>query len=375
MLDLKQIQHKPIAKEHSTPTNKRVSIRFSFLGSSLSNKLKETFYYEWHTLQKAKLRTTESLEIIKDNASKAFLKKLIAGVIKDMRNGLSVSESFQKTNKFTPYEYYSMKIGEKTGRLDAICLQLFNYFKRKNEISKTLIGIIIYPIFLFLSIVGAWYFIYNYMIPNILPMYASNNLELPDITKALINISTFVGGNITGILSTLFLITVVLFLSRKQLWFQKLYSKLVLSLPVIGKLRYRINLTNALQLLHTTTHANASIDDSLTIIESTINDYTFKNGFKQLLEKKQKGVFLYQAMEETSIFNSRTANMVKIGEQTNQLEEILAKLVQMGNDEIKTSFERIKVLLPNFILMIFFVVIVFLFLATYLPMLNFSEII
>ena len=118
------------------------------------DKKKEQFYSEISLLLSAGTDIKTALELIVDETEKEKDRKLLEEIKNDIINGLSFSEALKKTDKFTEYEYYSLKVGEETSRVDLVLSDLATFFKRQIEQKRKVSSALSYPIFLLVASFG-----------------------------------------------------------------------------------------------------------------------------------------------------------------------------------------------------------------------------
>jgi type IV pilus assembly protein PilC len=114
--------------------------------SSLSDKKKERFYSELNILLSAGVDLQSALSLICEEQSKERDKQLFHDVGVQIINGDSLSEAIRKTSRFTSYEYYTLQIGEETGKLSEVLEQLSIYFLRKIMLKRQIVNALAYPV-------------------------------------------------------------------------------------------------------------------------------------------------------------------------------------------------------------------------------------
>lgn len=191
-------------KRTKVPAGKAVSKDFSIVGLfnrdiSLSNpygeKFKEKFYTEMSLLVQAGIDLKSTLEImLEENAGKKT-GKLISTIKNDVISGKSLSQALLNTGKFSDYEYYSLKIGEESGKLDIVLEDLRSYFKRKLEQRRSLINTFSYPAIVLFVAIGAIGFMLNFIVPMFEDVFRRFQGELPALTQYIIGLSELLSEN------------------------------------------------------------------------------------------------------------------------------------------------------------------------------------
>ncbi|MDZ7743553.1 MAG: type II secretion system F family protein [Bacteroidota bacterium] len=116
---------------------------------------------------------------MQDNFSKKKDAELIQKIQDDVVAGKTISEAFQDSGKFTMYEYYSLKIGEETGRINKVLKDLHQYFEKKTEQRRKIIGAITYPLIVIITAVLAVVFMMAFIVPMFEEVYQRFDKDLP----------------------------------------------------------------------------------------------------------------------------------------------------------------------------------------------------
>src|SRR5688572_3656933 len=225
-------------------------IRFG--SSRLSDKIKENFYLELWSLLEAGVDIRTALDLVKEEQKKKKLKNIFEDVQNQVVSGSTLSSALKKVKEFSSYEYYSIQIGEETGKLLPVLKELSLYFGKKIKQRRQIIGAITYPAVVLVVAFAAVSFMVSFVVPMFADTFKRFGSDLPGITRAVVSVSGF----IREFIGIFFLIIIGLiafcFWQSKKEWFRKLSSAILLRLPVIGKIIQRIYLSrfaNTMSLL------------------------------------------------------------------------------------------------------------------------------
>ena len=136
LTNIEQPQTKVTLKEKPSFLEKEIVL----FKKSFSNKVKEDFYTEISVLLNACVNLKETLELLCNSQKNKHNKKVINTILTDVVSGKSLSDAVKDLKAFSRYEYYSLKIGEETGRTAEITKQLGDFFSRKNEQHRHLVN-------------------------------------------------------------------------------------------------------------------------------------------------------------------------------------------------------------------------------------------
>ena len=175
-------------------------IQFS---KKLSDQKKEIFYRELGMLLKSGVDFKKALEILSHQSTKKFEKNLIVDIKEKVVDGRSIYESMRETNQFSPYEYYSIQIGEETRKLEEVLGELQKYFNRKIQMRRQVISVLTYPAIVMLVTFLVLYFMLNKVVPMFSSVFKQFGSELPKSTQIIIKISNHSGAIFTIIIGTI----------------------------------------------------------------------------------------------------------------------------------------------------------------------------
>jgi len=343
-------------------------------GKKFSNKKKEAFYTEISVLLNAGMPLKETLDLLANQYTKKIDKDLINGVIKNIIDGHSFSDSLKNKNEFTDYEFYSIKIGEETGTLKEVTQELGFFFARKNEQKRNVISAITYPIVIFITAILAVTFMLKYVVPMFADIFKQNKVELPWITKLLIKLSGILQ-NYTWlfVLIIISLFVIRKFISNKE-WYQKYASKLVLSLPFIGELYRKVYFAQFTQAIALLSKAKVPLQNSIKLVTKMIPFYPLQKALKKIETDLIAGNSLSNSMQKHKIFDTKMVSLLKVAEETNQTEYIFTRLAKQYNDEVQYQSKQLSTLIEPFIIIFLGIVVGTILVAMYLPMFRLSNV-
>lgn len=215
------------------PTQKKES-RFkmhSFLrkeisfGASFSNKKKEALYVELNVLLSAGLTLKGALQLIADSQKKEKEKVLFEEIILKLINGQNLSAAILTKKEFSEYEYHALRIGEQTGTLQRVTKELGTFYKKKNEQRRIVVNALSYPIVVLCTAFLAILFMLQFVVPMFADIFKQNKVELPWITKAIMNASDLFSAYWWGFILCILLFIFLKKTFQKKIWYRKLMSK------------------------------------------------------------------------------------------------------------------------------------------------------
>lgn len=336
----------------------------------MNDKLKERFYNDFLTLLKAGIDVQNTLEILStDKKNKNYL-GIIKHIEKELIKGKTLSESMKSVGEFSKYEVNSIKIGEETGNLLLILEQLNQFFYGKIKLRKLLIKAISYPLFILLITIGVLIFMLNYVVPMFEDVFARFDKELPALTQNILTLSAFLQNYFLYIVLVSIAIVSWLYFQRKKLWFRKIFSQLSMKIPFFGGLIKQIYLARFYQFMYLLTNAKHNLVESVGLVREVIGFYPIEKALEKTEEDLRKGEFLHASLGKSGFFNTRLITLVKVAENSNQLDKMFEKLSIQEQENLEIKTETMGSIIEPMMIIIIGLLVAIILVAMYIPLFN-----
>lgn len=366
-------QHK--TERPSLPIKNLLEKEITIFKSSFNNKIKEAFYSELSVLLHAGISLKESLILIIEQQKKEKIKKILNNILSDIIKGESFSAALKKQKDFSDYEYYSLKIGEETGSLIKVTDELGKFYNRRNEQKKNVMNALSYPIIVLSTALLSVLFMLKYVVPMFADIFKQNGVDLPWVTKMIISLSN----GFEKYFGWVLLLFIVLFLIRKlikdKLAYKKLTSSFILKIPFIGELIRKMYIAQFTQAVALLTGAKIPVLNCLQLTKEMIDFYPLQTALSNVENTIMTGKNLSMGLRDHSIFDSKMIALVKVAEETNQMEYVFDKLTTLYNDEIQYKSKMLSTILEPIIILVLGGIVGIILIAMYLPMFKLSTVI
>ena len=344
-------------------------------GSKFSNKKKEAFYIELSVLLNAGLELKDSLELIKNEQKKQADKELFNTIVEAIISGKNFSEAIKKHKVFTKYEYHSIEIGERTGKLIDVVQELGEFYKRKNEQLRTIKSALSYPIVVMCTAFLAVFFMLKYVVPMFADIFKQNKVELPWVTKKIISLSNSLESSYWIYLLLIVSLIIFVKLFSNRMWFKKYTSKLVLKIPFIGEFTRKIKIAQFTQAISLLVSAKVPLLNGIQLTREMIDYYPLQQALFIVENDVLQGKTLYESILRHKVFDRKMASLIKVAEETNQNETIFKRLTHQYNQEIEYKSKMLSATLEPIIILFLGAIIAVILVAMYLPMFKLSTVI
>lgn len=348
--------------------NKEISL----FGQQLSDKKKERFYSELNILFAAGVDIKTALELIEEEQVKLKDKMLFEKVREVVINGGSLSDALNGSGKFSPYEYYSIRIGEESGRLTEVLDDLAKFFAGKIKQKRQVMNAVSYPIVVTFTAFGVIWFMLRFVVPMFSDVFKRFKGELPVMTKVVIRASDFMAQNGLYIIMALVTLIVLLYSQRKNDWYRKYASALLIRLPVFGDIFQKIFLARFCHSMHLLLSARTPLVSSLDLVQKMAGFYPIERSLEIVKNDIMHGATLYSSLSKFSIYNSRMRSLIKVAEEVNQMDVIFGKLAKQYTDEVEHKTSLLGSIIEPVMIIFLGLMVAVILIAMYLPLFQLS---
>jgi len=329
---------------------------------------------------KAGLPVLQSLEILSKQLDNKALQEQLLQVYSDVEGGITLSAAFQKNTKlFNEIQINLLIAGEKSGNLVEIIEQIGEDMEKSNELKSKIRSAMIYPAIIFVVIGIVMVVLVVFMVPTVESLYKDFNAEdkIPTITKFLVVLSQFFT-NPFG-LGTIILVGIVGFISFNSFKATEggrlIVAKITLKLPVFGSLIQKIQLAQFGRLLSMLLLSGVPIIEALRIVSKSLGNDVYQRAVASTIDKVAKGIPLAVPLANSGVFPLIYTRMISTGEQTGNLDKVLADMGKFYDAEVNETTNNLTKLMEPLILLIVGGMVAFIAVAVYLPIYSLGSVI
>lgn len=360
----KKDDKKDKTKEIKGPRKKKA---FSF--GKVKAKQLCTFTRQLSTLQDAGLPILRSLRILESQAKPGPLKNSLIGVIEDVESGNTLSEAMAKQPKAFDNLYVNMvKAGEAGGALEVILQRLAEFKEKSQSLKRKVQGAMIYPAAVLLVagvIVGG---IMYFIIPKFKEIFEGFDVELPEITVLLIDMSTWVVDFWYLIPTIPISIILLIKIIRKNKTGAYILDRIALKIPLMGAIISKSTVARTARTLGTLISSGVPILEALAIARDTAGNEVFRKAFEHIQSSIREGETMAVPLKETRITDDLVVNMVDVGEETGALDNMLYKVADVYEEEVSVLIEGLVNLLEPIMTVVLGIIVGFIVIALFLPL-------
>ena len=363
---------------HIEPTAKRVenAIQFEklFPPKIHSGDLIQ-FSRQMHSLLKAGVPILTAFSGLTEITKNETMKETIKNVSLSLESGRDLATSMNEHPKVFNMFYVSMiRIGETSGNLDAIFLQLAKYMERDKKTRDQIKSAVRYPIFVLVSIAVALVVINIFVIPAFSKMFAKFGADLPWATSILMATSTFTLNHWPELLTTL--VGGIVWLryyigTEKGLY---LWDKRKLQLPMVGDLIHRATMARFARLFSMSTRSGVPLITALTVVARALDNKFAEARVLNMQTGIERGESISNTAAATGMFDHLVLQMMSVGEQTGSMDELLQEVAEYYDSEVEYELESLSAAIEPVLTIVIGVIVLILALGVFLPMWNIASV-
>lgn len=334
----------------------------------MQDKIKLYFYHELSMLLSAGLDLKKSLETIVDEQNKEKTKIVFERILKNVIHGMSLSGALEKEEFFSPHEYFTIQIGEETGKLAEVLHQLYVYYDKKIKQRRQVIGALSYPLIVLGVAILAVVFFMTFLIPMFMDIFTRFNAELPALTQIVVNVSVFLRTYTIFIVLGIIAIVIIFISNRNNNAFQMKLATIILKIPYCNTLIQLIHISRFSQTLALLISSNTPLSRALYLSKQMTTFHYFRSILEQVEQDVLRGDSLYIAMSKHTFFPKRMIYLVKTGEEVNKLDAIFLQLHDQYSNELEHKTSIMGTILEPLLIIFVGVLVAVILISMYLPM-------
>ena len=331
------------------------------------------FSKQFATMVKAGLPILEVLGMLRDQLESPAIKEVIEDIRKSLEGGVTLSKCFEKYPQYFDNVYVNLiKAGEASGKLDVFLLKIVDSLEKKEKIKKKIKSALMYPSIMFSVAITVSAFMLIKVVPVFAKMYDGMGLALPKPTAVIMSMSDFLRGTggLVMLISIIVFVVVFKYLTAKNAAIRYRWHKQVLKLPVFGEMILKSLLARISLILGNLSAAGVNLLESLEIAKSVSNNVVVT----EALENVKKGVFsgdtLTKLFLKEPLFPPTFSQLISVGEQTGQLDEMFGSVAAYYEEEFDTTVDNMSSLIEPIMIVFMGVMIGGLMIAMYSPIFN-----
>jgi type IV pilus assembly protein PilC len=330
----------------------------------------QVFSRQFATMINAGLNVVTSLHILEQQTDDKYLAVVISEVRADVEGGSLLSQALARHPKVFSRLYVAMvEAGEAAGILDEVLDRLAVQIEKEANIKRRVKGAMIYPTvvvcFALLILTAMLLFI----IPIFEKLYKQLGGQLPMLTQVMIDASVLLRTRWYVIFPAIALSVFSFFRWKRSDHGRRNWDRFKLKIPMkIGDVVLKVTMARFARTLSTLVAAGVDIIKALEITGTTAGNWVVENALVGVREKVHAGVPIAQPLIEHPVFPPMVGQMVKIGEETGELDAMLGKIADFYEEEVDASIAALTSIIEPIMIIVVGAMVGTIILSMYLPM-------
>lgn len=317
----------------------------------------------------AGITLNRALNIVAQQTENKRLQRATTKVFEDVEKGKSLAESMKKNKEYPDLLVNMIAAGEASGTLDSIMTRMAEYYyseyKQWQKVKQALTYPVIVAVFAFCVVIFLAVKILPMLISNILTISSKSKIPWP--TRVSIGFSNLVTHNFILMIALIIAFIILLKLAKKYSVNIEPLDRLKLKMPVIGKVNYKIVTSRFARTFGMLVSSGIPLIKSIEICMKIVGNKFIENSLEEAKEYIKKGSSIGSVFEEKKIFPPMLTEMIKIGEESGDLEDVLKKVAEFYDGEVETAVAQLTTMIEPLIIVVLAFVVGFIVLSVVLP--------
>ncbi|PLA75585.1 type II secretion system F family protein [Hydrogenovibrio sp. SC-1] len=325
---------------------KQKSVVFSF---SLKPKVVKrrdliTLTSQLRQLLKAGVPLMDILEDLKKTYENPGVREIIASIYESMEGGAEFAESLKVHEKIFGKVYISLvAVGEKTGQLDQIFENLETMLKWEESLVSKAKKVMIYPAIVGTVVISVVLMLMIFVVPELLGFITEMGGELGIATTSLIATSHFIQAYLMQILlAPIVFVLALKFLLKKSPRFRVQFDGFTFKLPIVGNVLYNLKIARFASALSVMYQAGLNFNESIRLASVVTENADLELRIYDSIQLIEEGEMIYKAFSVTQALPSMAVRMVKVGEQSGNMDDALHNVSEYYEQEAKDMIDKIE---------------------------------
>ncbi|KFI21543.1 type II secretion system F family protein [Nitrosococcus oceani] len=329
---------------------------------------------ELATLLRAGLPLDRAFSILMEIADEGPVKQLLSQLQEQVRGGSSLAEAMEtQAETFSPLYISMIRAGEAGGALDVILGRLADFMERSKALKNAVTSALIYPAIL-VGVAGLSVIILlTFVVPQFQQLFEDAGKALPVATQIVIAAGNLLQNYWWALL--LGFLAILLFMRHQLQIPERRYrwDGWLLRLPLVGDLIAKLEVARLSRTLNSLLLNGVPLLSALAIIKNTLNNQVMAEALSEVADALRQGHGMADPLLETALFPKMAVQMIKVGEETGQLEDMLGQVAEAYDLEVESTIKRLLALLEPVLILTLGVVIAGIIMSILVAILSVNE--
>ncbi|MBT8364776.1 MAG: type II secretion system F family protein, partial [Deltaproteobacteria bacterium] len=327
------------------------------------------FTKQFNTLIRAGVPMLTLLRVLEEQTEHPKLKKVLGNIRRDIKEGSSLHEAFRQYPKvFSPLYCNMLKAGEASGSLNEVLDRLTYIIEHEHKVKSDIKSALMYPIIVICFLFIAFIVLLTGVIPRFVSIFKSAGLQLPLPTQICMLMYGFLVNYWYIAIGIAVVGTVSLYLFLRTPQGRYIFSKTMMKLPIVGPLFSKSAISRFASIFSILQSSGIDILQTMDILSETIGNAAISHELDGIRNRLAEGHGIAGPLSSAQYFTPMLINMVAIGEESGNLEELLQDVAMHYDTEVEYSMKKLSEAIGPVLTVGLAVVVGFFAMAIFLPM-------
>jgi len=334
------------------------------------------FCRQMYTLNSSGVPLVRAIRGLVETARNQTLGEALAKVVADLESGMELSGAFSQHRHVFPALLSRMvQVGEVTGKLDEVFLQLAIHFEREKDIVNKVKAALRYPSFVLIAIGVAVMIISLFVIPAFSKVFAGFGAELPLPTRIILGFSLFMQSYWYVLLGLAIVIFFVIKRLLKTVRGRYLWDRYLLKIPLVGDIVLRSTLVRFSRGFNMSYTAGIPLSQALGFVARAVNNSYIGEKIEAIRNGIERGDTLTRSATQTGIFTPLVLQMLAVGEETGSIDTMLNDVAEFYEREVDYDLKNLSSAIEPIMIVLIGGMVLVLALGVFLPMWNLASVV
>ena len=327
------------------------------------------FTKQFRTMSKSGVPTLKMMQVMENQIESKKLKNIAGLIAQEIIKGESLFDAFKKHPGTFSNLYCSMvKAGEASGRLPEVLDRLIYIIEHEHKLKTDISSALMYPVIVLVCLVSAFFLLLTLVIPKFIAIFIKSGIDIPVPTKICMFMYTFMidywylAGGLAGVIVTAF------FYFLRTPSGRYTFDSLLMKLPLLGSMFVKSAMSRFAGIFSILQSSGVSALESMRILAGTVNNKAIAREFELITERLEEGRGIADPLKSANYFTPMVTNMVAIGEESGNLDEMLREISDHYDVELEYNIKRLSEAIGPILTVGLAVVVGFFAFAIFLPM-------
>ena len=341
------------------------------IGGKVKAKDLTMFCKQFASILNAGVTIVQALDMLSEQASNKMLKNALKEMQASVEKGNNLADSMRMHPKvFPPILVNMVSAGEASGSLEVALVRMADHFEKDNRLQAQIKSAMTYPIIVCIVAIAVVIVCMIVVIPNFTSMFLDMDLDLPVMTEVMIAISNFILHKWYILIAVIVVIVAAVIVFKKTSTGEYFFAKAAMKFPLIGNLVIKSSAARFARTLSTLMAAGIPLIDAVESVAKVMTNSIIRNNLIDAKDQVAKGIPLSKPIKEMGIFPPLLTQMVHIGEETGNLEDMMFRVADFFDEEVETATKALTSAMEPLIMVVLAGIVGCIVAAVYGPLLK-----